>query len=205
MKDRIAGPDMSGYDPMIVRSLARLEGMRKLIADLLDLTHIESGQKTRAFSDVDVTALASEIVEDNRNDAAKRGIAIAFDGGGPIVMHADRGEIEILIANLVTNAVKYNMDNGTIRLDVSDDGESVTIGCADTGIGMTDEEISRLFREFTRIKNEKTKNILGSGLGLSIVKKIVDLYGGTIDVKSTPEAGTTFTLRLPRVSSGNKV
>jgi signal transduction histidine kinase len=82
-------------------------------------------------------------------------------------------------------------------LSIEKTNSDIVISCEDTGIGMTEEEASRIFDEFTRIKNEKTKTIVGSGLGLSIVKKITDLYHGTIRVKSIPGAGTTFTVRFP--------
>ena len=82
--------------------------------------------------------------------------------------------------------------------------ELITIGVADTGIGMSDEEVARLFNDFTRIKNDKTRNILGSGLGLSIVKKLAQLYGGDVKAASTPDAGSTFTVTLnPRMDIGS--
>jgi signal transduction histidine kinase len=80
----------------------------------------------------------------------------------------------------------------------------VEIAVADTGIGMSPEEVSRLFGEFVRIKNERTANILGSGLGLSIVKKLVALYGGEVRVRSEPDVGTTFTVSLRKDTAPEK-
>ena len=115
-----------------------------------------------------------------------------------MVLSADRSELEIMVNNLVTNAVKYNRDNGRVDVTCSVDGEDTLIAVADTGIGMTAEETGRLFQEFVRIKNRKTKNILGSGLGLSTVKKLAALYSGSVSVDSEPDVGTTFTVRLNR-------
>lgn len=77
------------------------------------------------------------------------------------------------------------------------DGGGVRLAVADTGIGMTTEEVGRLFGEFVRIRNDRTRDIPGSGLGLSIVRKVVELAGGEVSVESEPEKGTTFTVRLP--------
>ncbi len=83
-----------------------------------------------------------------------------------------------MLNNLVSNAVKYNRDGGRVDVALRRDGETVTLTVADTGIGLTETEAAKLFNEFTRIKNEHTVNILGSGLGLSTVKKLANLYGG---------------------------
>lgn len=111
-------------------------------------------------------------------------------------MKADAGEIEIIMNNLISNAVKYNRTGGRVDIFVEKAKELVRISVADTGIGMSSEEKDRIFDDFFRIKNQKTRNITGSGLGLSIVKKIVDMYQGSVDVQSTPEKGSTFVITL---------
>ena len=111
-------------------------------------------------------------------------------------MTADAGEIEMLLNNLLSNAVKYNRDGGRVDVTIARHGSQATIAVADTGIGMTAEEVGRIFGEFVRIKNEQTNHIPGSGLGLSIVKKLAQLYDGEVKVESRPDAGTTFTVVL---------
>jgi two-component system, sensor histidine kinase and response regulator len=197
MKSHISGDDIAAYDRMIARSMVRLDGMRKLIADLLDLTHIESGQRTRTFAMVDLRSLAQSVIESVEHDAAEKRITLTLDCTHTIELEADRGEIEIVVTNLVTNAVKYNRENGSVRLAIEKESGWIAIACEDTGIGIAESDMPKLFGEFSRIKNEQTKSIPGSGLGLSIVKKIVDLYGGSIRVTSKPGAGTTFVVQLP--------
>jgi len=192
MAGRVSGDALSAYDGMIDRSLVRIDGMRKLIVDLLDLTHIESGQKTRTLEAVSLRPLAEEALERIRGEAEMRNVALALDCDAALSFSCDRGELEILISNLLTNAVKYNRDGGEVMMALAADGGGLRCECRDTGIGMTAEEAAGLFKEFYRVKNAKTKDILGSGLGLSIVKKIVDLYGGTIAVESVPGEGTTI-------------
>ena len=183
------------------RSLARKRGatqtLRKLILDLLDLTRIESGQKKRHLEEVDLLEVARSAQETMEPDAAARDIDIEIEcESDDLRLTGDRGELEIVLNNLVSNAVKYNRDGGSVTVELGREDNLAVVRVADTGIGMTQEEQERLFQEFTRIKNEKTRNILGSGLGLSILRKIADMYGGEVSVESEPDVGSTFTVTL---------
>ncbi|HCL00487.1 MAG TPA: hypothetical protein DHW42_10345 [Candidatus Marinimicrobia bacterium] len=196
MHDRIAGDDLGSYDQMIRRSQVRIQGMRKMIADLLDLTRIESGQKKRELSEQNVFTIAKTALETVQPSADEKGITVNLNAHDPIMMNCDSGEIEIVLNNLLSNGVKYNRENGKVDLVIKKNKNLVTFSATDTGIGMTKEECDRLFGEFVRIKNAKTRNILGSGLGLSIVKKIAAMYSGSVSVTSTPDIGSTFTVTL---------
>jgi signal transduction histidine kinase len=113
-------------------------------------------------------------------------------------MVADRGEMEIILNNLLSNAVKYNREGGRIDVTLEPTPETLTLRVADTGIGMTAEEVAVVFNDFARARNERTRHIPGSGLGLSIVKRLAALYGGDASVESAPDAGTTLTVTLAR-------
>ncbi|OGV69493.1 MAG: hypothetical protein A3K19_33180 [Lentisphaerae bacterium RIFOXYB12_FULL_65_16] len=196
LKDRTLGAELPAYDRIVDRSLVRLDGMRKLIFDLLDMTRIESGQKVRHFERVDVCSVAREIMETLAIEAKDRNITMELDSPVSVDMTADRSEIQIVLSNLLSNAVKYNRDGGGVKVTVQRAGDRVRIVVTDTGIGMTADEVGRLFQDFTRIRNAKTKHILGSGLGLSTTRKIAELYGGTMTVESQPDVGSTFTAVL---------
>ncbi len=196
LRDRVLGPEVAAYDQPVGRALARLEGMRKLIADLLDMTRIESGQKRREPELVELRDVAAAALELAAPAAAPRGVALALAGGDPAPLWADRSELELILNNLVSNAVKYNRDGGRVDVGLTRGPDGVTIRVADTGIGMTADESARLFGEFVRIKNEKTRRIEGSGLGLSIVRKLAQLYDGTVSVASEPDRGSVFTVTL---------
>ncbi len=198
MQDRSAGDDPAVYDQIIERCLVRTTFMRKMIVDLLDLTRIESGQKKREFAEVDLCDTARTSIDTVLPDAQARGITIALNAEGPIPFLADRSEMEIVFNNLVSNAVKYNRDHGKVDVAITPGEDGVTIAVSDTGIGMTEEECARLFSDFVRIKNNQTRDILGSGLGLSIVKKLAQAYGGSATVASTAGEGSTFTVVLKR-------
>ncbi|MBN2289676.1 MAG: response regulator [Candidatus Glassbacteria bacterium] len=190
------------YERVIERCTVRTAQMRKLIVDLLETTRIESGRKKRELAQVDLAAAARAAIETAAPEAQQRGIEIRLEAPGQITMTADRSEIEIILNNLVSNAVKYNRDGGRVVVKIEQRDSRVVIAVSDTGIGMTAEEAASLFQEFVRIKNDKTRNILGSGLGLSIVKKLALLYGGKVEVASTPDEGSTFTATLDRADCG---
>jgi two-component system, sensor histidine kinase and response regulator len=196
--ERSVGNKLEDYDRMLDRCLIRIEGMRKLITDLLDLTSIESGQRQRSLTSIDLSEIALQAIENVRADAERRDISIQLDVPDASLMEADRTEIEMIFNNLISNAVKYNRDHGKVGIAVGISGDEVRLQVQDTGIGMTQEETQRLFSDFSRIKNEKTRNILGSGLGLSTIKKLAMLYNGDITVKSKPDVGSTFTAILQK-------
>ena len=196
LQNRSLGDDLGAYEEVLRRGRSRIQGMFKLISDLLDMTRIESGHKDRTLEAVDVVEIARSAVELQHVEAERRGIVCEIQNVDSVPIQADRGEIEMVFNNLVSNAVKYNCDQGRVDIAVLRKDDQVQIRVADTGIGMTEEEADRLFGEFVRIKNEKTRSIDGSGLGLSIVKKIADLYDGDVAVSSRPGVGSTFTVTL---------
>ena len=199
LRDRALGDQVSAYDEPIRRSLLRLDGARKLIFDLLDLTRIESGQKKRDLQPVDLVEVARAAIEAVQVDAQARGIAVTLQAPERLLLTADRGELDIVLNNLVSNAVKYNRDGGSVLVRLAEQGaDALEVAVQDTGIGLAPDEVAKLFGEFVRIRNQKTRAIPGSGLGLSIVKRLAELYGGGVSVASTPDVGSTFTVVLRR-------
>lgn len=196
ISDGTAGDDIALYRQMAARSVVRVEGMRKLIVDLLDLTRIESGQSERNLQQLDLAELAARAAETFAAEAAERNIELQLNCADELPMIGDVRELEIIFNNLISNAIKYNRNDGRVEITVNERDGQITISVSDTGIGMTAEETTRLFGEFVRIKNEKTEKISGSGLGLSIVKKLAGLYGGTAEVTSVPDEGSQFTVKL---------
>ncbi len=198
MLEKRNGPYLGDYTEMINRSMARVQEMRNLILDLLDFTRIESGKKARNIKTVFLSEIARQSIDIMQPMSIQKDVDIHLNCNENISLRADRQELEIVINNLVSNAVKYNKNGGRIDIDIrKDDDDSVLLSVTDTGIGMKEEDIEKLFEEFVRIKSEQTKNISGTGLGLSLVKKIADLYNATIQVESKPDAGSTFTLKFP--------
>jgi two-component system sensor histidine kinase/response regulator len=196
LKDGSAGNDPEVVAKIVDRALIRTEGMRKLIVDLLNLTRIESGQKRRELSPTDLKEVAAAAIETVSAAATVRGITVDLHAPEAPVIVGDRSELEIVFNNLVSNAVKYNRDNGRVDLTIEPADHGWRISVKDTGIGMAPEDCARLFQEFVRIRNDQTRNIAGTGLGLSIVKKIAQMYGGDASVESEPGVGSTFAVTL---------
>jgi len=197
MKDKEKGDDIASYDQMIDRSVQRIKGMRNLIMDLLDLTKINFEKKTDKFQDINLGEIAQLSIEAMNPYAIQKDVKITLSDEEHIVLKADPGDIEIIFNNLISNGVKYNKDGGTVDVKLIKTDNKINIIVKDTGIGLSKEETDKLFHEFFRVKSEQTRHITGSGLGLSIVKRISDLYNGEIMVDSTPGEGTSFTVILP--------
>ncbi len=194
--DRTAGDNPAIYEEMMRRCRTRAQYMRKLIIDLLDLTRIESGKKKRDIGEVNIAAIADLARNTMQPEADARNIAIHVKCDPALTLRGDASEVEMVFNNLVSNAVKYNKDGGSVDVCCERDGDYVVIAVSDTGIGMTDEEMAQLFESFSRVKNDKTFGILGSGLGLAIVKKVAAIYNGDVAATSAPDEGSAFTVRL---------
>jgi two-component system phosphate regulon sensor histidine kinase PhoR len=111
---------------------------------------------------------------------------------------ADRGDLDRIFMNLISNGIKYNREQGSLAIAIADAGASWEVTIADTGIGMSEGEIANLFQEFYRVKSAKTSGIAGTGLGLATVRRVLGEYNGRIDVRSKPDAGSTFAVSFPK-------
>jgi two-component system sensor histidine kinase/response regulator len=198
MQGKQAGELIDDYATPIERSLQRIQGMRNLIMDLLDFTKIRLERKAEKIQEVRLSDIASSSIITAQPYAIQMDVSINLDIRSDAIIMADPDDIEIVFNNLISNAVKYNKPGGKADIIIdSSENEGIFI-ISDSGIGISKDDTENLFAEFVRIKNEKTRNISGSGLGLSIVKKVVELYHGTINVESKPDVGTVFTIRLPK-------
>lgn len=204
MRDRTLGEDMKNYDAYLDRCLLRSEYMRKMISDLLDLTRIESGERARTLEPCNLVEAARLAMDALTGEAAQRGIELVLDTRRVSIL-ADHTEIDIILNNLISNAIKYNRDQGKVEIAFYKKGDEVKIQVSDTGIGMSAEDCARIFNDFVRIKNTRTSRILGSGLGLSTVKKIALLYSGSVSVSSVPDEGTTFTVILKDAGAADSI
>lgn len=197
MQEKKAGDRIDDYMEMIDRSLFRIQSMRNLIMDMLDFTRIESGKKTRNIESIMLCEVAQQCIDSFQPLSIQKGIDIYLNCGTKVPIRADLQEIEIVLNNLISNAIKYNKEGGRVDVSLGQEENNAIIRLEDTGIGMNADDLDKLFEDFVRIKTEETKNISGSGLGLSIVKKILDLYGATIKVESSPGEGSSFTVMFP--------
>jgi PAS domain S-box-containing protein len=180
------------------RSVLRLNSLKDLVNDLLDISRMELKTKSREIESLNIEEIITNTVQLLELETEKRKLTVVKDIEPNIPrINADHNEITRLITNLLSNAIKYNKENGKIYISAKVQDSYLNIIIKDSGIGMKPEEKARLFNEFFRAKNEKTRGISGTGLGLTIVKRIVDSYHGKIEVESEYGSGTSFIINLP--------
>ncbi len=195
--DKTLGDEPETYDNYLRRSLERSKTLITLINDLLNISRIQAGKIRREIERLDLSQQAHSAADFFANEIEKHELTLETEFAEGLVIDADREEIQRLLTNLISNAIKYNRPQGSVTLRTSREKGSARLDVSDTGIGMKPEEKERLFEEFFRAKNPHTRSITGTGLGLTLVKKIVDSYAGRIEAESEYEKGTTFTLYLP--------
>jgi signal transduction histidine kinase len=174
-----------------------------LINDILDLSKIEAGRMELHLESFALTPLIADVVKTIEPLAAKNANQVAVQCDPAIgTLHADQMRLRQALLNLLSNANKFT-DHGTITIDArqrQEDGRDwVAISVADTGIGMTPEQMGKLFQEFSQADASTTRKYGGTGLGLAISKRFCQMMGGDIRVESAPGRGSTFTIRLPRI------
>ncbi|MBI4218839.1 MAG: GAF domain-containing protein [Chloroflexi bacterium] len=182
---------------MVQRNARRLA---VLIGDLVDVSTIEAGRFDIDPSDFDISELLREVANSFEPILSARGQRLSFDiPDRPVWISADRERLAQVANNILSNASKYSAEGALIDFQAVIEENSLLISVSDRGIGISSEDQNRLFTPFFRARNEITRFIPGTGLGLVISKRIVDLHGGTISVESTEGEGTVVTVCIPGV------
>ena len=174
-----------------------------LINDILDLSKIEAGRMELQLEHFALAPLIANVVKTIEPLAAKNANEVAVQCDAETgTLHADQMRLRQALLNLMSNANKFT-DNGTITIDArqgqEDDRDWITVAVTDTGIGMTPEQMGKLFQEFSQASSTTASKYGGTGLGLAISKRFCQMMGGDITVESEPGRGSTFTIRLPRI------
>jgi signal transduction histidine kinase len=183
---------------MLEVASANSDRLLALVADLLTAASEKDQQIVMSFSQCDLAEIVSQAIDAHRLTAAERGIAIENVLGAPVLLEADGFRLRQVVDNLLTNAIKYNVENGRVTVDVRQGEASVDLLVSDTGIGLSDLEQSKLFDRYFRAEGVRQSTIHGSGLGLTISRDIVRRHGGDLTVASRTGVGTTFTATIPR-------
>ncbi len=189
-------------DPVRARQLlGRLRGeserLSSLVGDLLSLRKVDDDVTEADVEAVDVERLAAEILAGATVSADARSIEVSLDVEAGLRVVAVPDDLRLVLTNLVDNAVKYNLDGGTVAVSARRDGELVRIEVQDSGIGIPAHDADRIFERFYRVDPGRSRDAGGTGLGLAIVRNAVERNGGTIEVDSLLGAGATFIVRLP--------
>ncbi len=184
---------------LLSRAKEKTHGLITMISDLLDLSRIESGSLIKDRKPVDVSGTLTGVVDFLRSKATgkKQTLTLALPEQALPPVSADTQSLEIVFGNLITNAIHYTGEEGRIEVSATTGDEQVRVTVKDNGFGIEERHQERIFERFYRVKDDNTRYITGTGLGLPIVKGIVEDLGGTIDLESAPGKGSTFTVVLP--------
>jgi signal transduction histidine kinase len=171
--------------------------LTRLVESLLDFGRMEAGARPYRLERIDAAEVTENVVRDFRQDAEQAGFTVEYRGpAGPAVVNADREALTQAIWNLLDNAVKYSGESRVVRVEVEQAGE-VLIRVRDEGFGIPAPELKRIFRKFSRGSAAAAHGVKGTGIGLAMVKHIVDAHAGRVVVDSEPGRGSTFTIILP--------
>ncbi len=196
----LGGPELTPekQQEVLTRCSRRLEGMVQLVRDLLDLSQADA-MPLRRIEAWSLEEIVREVLEQAQPLAEPLGVTLRAEMPvEAVTVYADRADLMRMLGNLVTNAVKYNRPGGQVTVSAYDDGERLRISVTDTGLGIPAESLPRLGQEFFRINSPDRRGIVGTGLGLALVKRTLEAYHGSLEVESAVGEGSTFTLVLPR-------
>ena len=171
-----------------------------LINDLLSLTRLEDNKSGLNLSMVSMNDLAEVLLKRLQPLADARRIALVLENHTAVEAEVDEMKMSVALSNLIENAIKYNVEEGSVRVGVNADLSDAILTVSDTGIGIPEEDIPKIFQRFYRVDKTRDRATGGTGLGLSIVHKIVTMHHGTISVSSKLNEGTTFTVRIPLIA-----
>lgn len=170
-----------------------------VLNDVLDLAKIEAGRMCLSPEPIDAADLGQACLRLNSGQARASGVTVCFEvAPGTGALHADPRAAKQMVLNLLSNACKFTPRGGTVRLEIRDVPGGAQVAVSDTGVGMTAEEIATALQRFRQVDNLLTRQHAGTGLGLPLVKGLVELHGGTLAIASIPGTGTTVTLTFPR-------
>lgn len=197
--------DTLDEDPDLARFFAEqlkseTDRMTHLISDLLDLARLESEEGVPNPHPVDVRSVLMVVLARMRQVARGKEIDLRWKRYGEASLYTidgDETQLTSMFTNLVDNAVKYTPSGGVVKVTGGTDGRGISVSVADTGIGIPEDKLSRLFERFYRVDKARSKETGGTGLGLSIVRHIAEKHGGGVTVESAPGRGSTFTVHLP--------
>lgn len=170
----------------------------RLVNNIIDIAKIDSGFYVPEFHDYDMVAIASEVVTSVRDYARQKNIAIIFKSDLTTKMiNCDRDIIEQVMINLISNAIKFSYENSIIRIAITNKSDSVIISVADNGVGIEKEKQSLIFERYKQVALNPLQKSEGSGIGLALVKSLIEIHGGSICVESEYGKGSEFIVEIP--------
>jgi two-component system phosphate regulon sensor histidine kinase PhoR len=169
-----------------------------LVNDLLDLSHLESQEIKLETQSFDLKGLTDDILAGFKSQLKRKSIKAENILSGGLIVKADKNKIGQVLTNLMDNAIKFNQEKGSVKIYSQDLDDKIKIFVEDSGIGVPEKDIPRIFERFYRVDKARSRELGGTGLGLSIIKHIIDLHNGSVGVESTEGLGSKFWFILPK-------
>ncbi len=169
----------------------------KIITDLLELVRLDRKTGDMHIAEVSINELLEIILKRLKPIARKRDIELIFESFRPVLAEVDEVKLSLALSNLIENAVKYNIESGWVKVSLNSDHKHFYIRIADSGIGIPEEALDRIFDRFYRVDKARARETGGTGLGLAITKSVILMHKGTIKVESIEGEGSTFLIRIP--------
>lgn len=194
-----AGNVSARQKSLLEKAYASNDRQLSVINEVLHLAKIESGRITLAKKDINIVELVQDVINEQAPDIKRSNHIVTLQLPlRPVLINADDHMLRMAVENLVSNAIKYTPAHGKIKVSVSSTRQLVRISVKDSGIGIDQQDMPKLFKQFTRLQNEMSFQVSGTGVGLYLVKHLVEMHGGRVDVVSVRGQGSTFTITLPR-------
>jgi signal transduction histidine kinase len=188
-------PDVNRYREALADCVEESDRVLVMLNTLMDISEAESGAMQLQREPVTLADVVARAVDLYRDVAEAKGVALVVDAPADVVVTADRTRLEQVAANLIDNALKYTAAGGRVDIEVRREGAAALIRVRDTGAGIPGDELPRVFDRLFR--GDRSRAERGLGLGLSLVKAVVEAHGGTVSAESEPGRGSVFTVRLP--------
>ncbi len=196
--DGLAGETTAKQKDILGRAAEKIKNLGDLATELLDLAKIESGLITQEKELLDLSEVIAEQVDFYQISAQEKAIHMDFTSKGPLpAILGNHHNMEEVFSNLISNAIKYSPSGAKINITAGGENNYLCIKVSDTGYGIPEDEIDHIFDRFYRVKDDNTRFITGTGMGLAIVRSIVKAHNGMVRVESKPGQGTTFEISIP--------
>jgi two-component system phosphate regulon sensor histidine kinase PhoR len=191
------------YDPevnlkFLQKAYTHTNNLNNLLNELIDISMIESGEMKMNYGYFEIIPFLDKIIHEFHDEAREKGIEIRFEAADKqIKYYCDIDKLRQVMVNLLSNAIKYT-ENGFVEVKLSDEEKFGVITVSDSGIGIPEKDINRIFERFYRVDKDRSREVGGTGLGLAIVKHIVEAHGSVVNVESQPNEGTKFSFKLKK-------
>jgi len=189
-------PDVSR--PFLEKAYSNAMRLNALLSDLIDISRIESGELRLSFRYFNIASVLQDLVQTMEIRATQRSVHVVLDASmsDEVLVYGDKERLSQVLTNLIDNAIKYNVPNGSVTVSARKDGDEVLVRIADTGIGIPQDHVARIFERFYRVDKDRSRAVGGTGLGLAIVKHILEAHQSHVHVDSDQGKGTTITFTL---------